>query len=246
MRRDCDAAALQMRALRPAPSIRVEAPRTPRCKGEIRVSDAARRLATAFTCIWTESSPDAGPHPTKHGRRSAGATQRPRLTTGPLSGVGGAQWNESPQAHEPVALGLSIVKPCFSMVSTKSMVGPVEVGHAHPVDDDRDPAEVGDLVTVERALVEEELVAQAGASAGLHRDAQRKVVATLLLEQRLHLGGGAVAQVDPVGAGLVRVLDLLGHGLCSRVEWGVFVQGQSSHTRGYSTATSPRSGPEAR
>jgi hypothetical protein len=34
------------------------------------------------------------------------------------------QWNESPQAQEPVALGLSIVKPCFSIVSTKSIVAP--------------------------------------------------------------------------------------------------------------------------
>ena len=35
-----------------------------------------------------------------------------------------AQWNESPQAQEPVALGLSIVKPCFWMVSSKSIVAP--------------------------------------------------------------------------------------------------------------------------
>jgi hypothetical protein len=28
------------------------------------------------------------------------------------------QWNESPQAQDPVAFGLSMVKPCFSMVST--------------------------------------------------------------------------------------------------------------------------------
>ncbi len=34
------------------------------------------------------------------------------------------QWNESPQAQEFCALGLSIVKPCFSMVSTKSMTAP--------------------------------------------------------------------------------------------------------------------------
>ena len=34
------------------------------------------------------------------------------------------QLNESPQAQEPVALGLSMVKPCFSMVSTKSMDAP--------------------------------------------------------------------------------------------------------------------------
>ena len=36
-----------------------------------------------------------------------------------------AQWKESPHAHEPVALGLSIVKPCFSIVSTKSMLAPL-------------------------------------------------------------------------------------------------------------------------
>lgn len=34
------------------------------------------------------------------------------------------QLNESPQAQEPVAFGLSIVKPCFSMVSTKSIEAP--------------------------------------------------------------------------------------------------------------------------
>ena len=34
------------------------------------------------------------------------------------------QLNESPHAHEPVAFGLSMVKPCFSMVSTKSMDAP--------------------------------------------------------------------------------------------------------------------------
>lgn len=35
-----------------------------------------------------------------------------------------AQLNESPHAHEPVAFGLSMVKPCFSMVSTKSIEAP--------------------------------------------------------------------------------------------------------------------------
>ncbi|GAA0242894.1 hypothetical protein GCM10009527_044520 [Actinomadura nitritigenes] len=35
------------------------------------------------------------------------------------------QLKESPQAQEPDAFGLSIVKPCFSIVSTKSMVAPV-------------------------------------------------------------------------------------------------------------------------
>ena len=47
MRRDCDAAALQMRVLRPAPRIRVEDGPAQGPK-EIRVSDAARRLATAL------------------------------------------------------------------------------------------------------------------------------------------------------------------------------------------------------
>jgi len=41
----------------------------------------------------------------------------------PVVGLG--QWKESPQAQEPVALGLSMVKPCRSMLSTKSMVAPV-------------------------------------------------------------------------------------------------------------------------
>ena len=36
-----------------------------------------------------------------------------------------AQWKESPQAHEPVALGLSMVKPCFSIESTKSICAPL-------------------------------------------------------------------------------------------------------------------------
>ena len=35
------------------------------------------------------------------------------------------QWNESPQAQEPVAFGLSIVKPCFSIESMKSMFAPL-------------------------------------------------------------------------------------------------------------------------
>lgn len=34
------------------------------------------------------------------------------------------QWNESPQAQELWALGLSMVNPCCSMVSMKSMVAP--------------------------------------------------------------------------------------------------------------------------
>ncbi len=45
-------------------------------------------------------------------RRGASAAPAPQL-------------KESPQAQEPDAFGLSIVKPCFSIESTKSMVAPV-------------------------------------------------------------------------------------------------------------------------
>lgn len=38
------------------------------------------------------------------------------------------QLNESPHAQEPVALGLSMVKPCFSIVSTKSIDAPSTYG----------------------------------------------------------------------------------------------------------------------
>src|SRR5699024_12109121 len=41
---------------------------------------------------------------------------------------GAAQWNESPQAQLPPAFGFSIVKPCFSMLSTKSIEAPSTSG----------------------------------------------------------------------------------------------------------------------
>ena len=47
------------------------------------------------------------------------------VATDPVTAIRTNQWNESPQAQEPLALGLSIVKPCFSIVSTKSMVAPI-------------------------------------------------------------------------------------------------------------------------
>src|SRR3954453_13872350 len=75
--------------------------------------------------------------------------------------------------------------------------GAGQVRRAHPVDDDLDAAEVGEAVAVEGALVEEQLVAQAGAAPGLYRDPQCEVVATLLLEQVLHLAGRGVGQHDP-------------------------------------------------
>src|SRR5438445_297276 len=57
------------------------------------------------------------------------------------------------------------------------------------------------------------LVEQAGAAAGLHRDPQLEVVATLLLEEGPDLARGGVADVDAVRAdlGLGAGVDLLGH-----------------------------------
>jgi hypothetical protein len=73
---------------------------------------------TAGSTPQAAASPRGGPPPAHvDGRpvigRSAGGRVRGR-----------DQWKESPQAQEPEAFGLSIVKPCFSMVSTKSMEAP--------------------------------------------------------------------------------------------------------------------------
>ena len=64
-------------------------------------------------------------------RRAPGCARRtPRGPvpggTGPLGGRrrSSGQLKLSPQAQELPALGLSMVKPCFSMVSAKSIVAP--------------------------------------------------------------------------------------------------------------------------
>src|SRR5215213_1140810 len=80
--------------------------------------------------------------------------------------------------------------------------GAVEVGHAHPVDHDLDAVEVGHGVAIEVPLVEEQLVAEAGAATRLHRDAQLQVVSALLVEEAPHLAGGGGRQVDAVRADL--------------------------------------------
>src|SRR5579875_1326334 len=63
----------------------------------------------------------------------------------------------------------------------------VEVGHAHPVDDDLDAVEVDGRVALEQPLVEVQLVDETGAAARLHGETQAQIVAALLLEQALHL-----------------------------------------------------------
>src|SRR3546814_11956999 len=83
--------------------------------------------------------PDARPRVSRH-RRSArdsvdspGPAAETMMGTGPFGSrahrradVFGAvaQWKESPQAPEPPALGLSMVKPCLSMLSATSIVAP--------------------------------------------------------------------------------------------------------------------------
>ena len=100
-----------------------------------------------------------------------------------------------------------MVKPWASIRSAKSIVAPARYGDAHPVDDDLDAVEVGDDVAVERALVEEELVAQAGAAARLHGDAQPQVVAAFLLEQGLDLHRGDVGEDDAGRCAVVASVD---------------------------------------
>src|SRR5437764_620757 len=72
--------------------------------------------------------------------------------------------------------------------------GAGEVRHAHPVDDDLEAVVAGAAVAVDLAVVEEELVAQARAAAGLYRHPQPQVVAALLFEQRLDLLRGDVGE----------------------------------------------------
>src|ERR1044072_6110179 len=74
--------------------------------------------------------------------------------------------------------------------------GAGKVGRAHAVDDDGHTAEVLDDIAVELTLVEEEVVAQAGAATRLHSDPELKVVAAFLLNQGLDLDSGHLSEVD--------------------------------------------------
>src|SRR5271155_4643075 len=59
----------------------------------------------------------------------------------------------------------------------------LNVRRAHPVNGQRHTAEVHGQVSVERTVVEEQIVAQARASTWLDRDTQRQIVAPLLVQQ---------------------------------------------------------------
>src|SRR5699024_4036801 len=73
-----------------------------------------------------------------------------------------------------------------------------EIGNAHPVDDDLDAVELADGITVEVALIEVELVDQAGAAAGLDGHTQAQIVATFLFEQAPDLVGSGRGELDLV------------------------------------------------
>src|SRR5690606_25410811 len=88
------------------------------------------------------------------------------------------------------------------------------VRRAHPVDDDLQTVEIPPGVPVERALVEEQLVAQTRAATRLNGDPQAHVVPALLFEQRLGLLGRRLGQRDTVGGRLVLGSGVRGgHGL---------------------------------
>src|SRR5438309_5318223 len=79
-----------------------------------------------------------------------------------------------------------------------------QIRPAHPVDDDLHTGEVGEDVAVEVALVEEQLVPQTRAAAGLDGDAQGEVLAPLLVEQGLDLRRRCVGEDDTRGRLLSR------------------------------------------
>lgn len=76
--------------------------------------------AEAFQLEWRVSGADEVSE-TQSDAEPAGVADSASGTSMKLYGT---QLKESPQAHDPVAFGLSIVKPCFSIVSTKSMDAP--------------------------------------------------------------------------------------------------------------------------
>ena len=104
------------------------------------------------------------------------------------------QLNESPQAHEPVALGLLDREALLLDGVDKVDGGAAKVRNAHTIDHEVEALVAENVVTFEVAVVEEELVAQTRTSAGLNGDPQRQVGTTLLLQQGLDLGGRGVGE----------------------------------------------------
>jgi len=81
----------------------------------------------------------------------------------------------------------------------------IKVGNTHLVDNDLNAiAKLDARVAVEAALVEVELVDEAGATPGLHREAKSKVIATFLGQQAAHLLGSGIRQRYAVGGSTYR------------------------------------------
>ncbi len=81
------------------------------------------------TAICTSDEPTPLGHRRRRDVGTPAGRPRPDAEQGPHRVVGAGplgvrQLKLSPQAHELPALGLSMVKPCFSMVSAKSIVAP--------------------------------------------------------------------------------------------------------------------------
>src|SRR3954447_8643850 len=122
----------------------------------------------------------------------------------------------------------------------------LQVRGAHPVDAHAQPLEVAEQVAVELAVVEEQLVAQAGTASGLHGDAQVHVVTTLLLEQGAGLDGGGVGELDAVcllrhRGGFDGVVD--GHGTPNDARTGMCSPALSLSMIGPRTDGTPRPRP---
>src|SRR5699024_12325747 len=73
-----------------------------------------------------------------------------------------------------------------------------EVGNAHPVVDDLAAVELADGMTVEVALIEVELVDQAGAAAGRDSHTQAQIIASFLFEQAPDLVGSGRGELHLV------------------------------------------------
>src|SRR2546421_647083 len=117
-----------------------------------------------------------------------------------------------------------------------------QVRGAHPVHDDLDGRalcrELGHHVAVERALVEEELVAQARAAAGLDGHAQPQIVPALLVEQPTYLLRGDLGEDDGGRLDLLgrrgAFVNRGGHGDCSLARVFADVRTNLTWPRGHS------------
>src|SRR5918997_1521130 len=141
-----------------------------------------------------------------------GTGSHPTDATDPGRGSGRGPWEpriSEPGSVERVAAGAGAAR--VRVVDGEALLldavdevddRALQVRGRHPVDADLQPAEVAEQVAVELAVVEEQLVAQAGAATGLDGDAQVHVVAALLVEQRLGLERRGGGELDAVRLGL--------------------------------------------